>query len=278
MSHLLAMGMLGSSCSFQPGGLSGSPGMDGGSPDARVEIPDARVVDAARMLDAAEADAGRDAGVPIDLTLGLVAYWPLDIIEGSAPRTTPDIIGGFDGEVRGTASIVPGNISGAISLDGSSGFVRIANAPGLDFAGVITLAAWCRPLAIDGLRIVVAHGTSFSPNGEVYLRLESDDYQAGSWNGGDQRAVSPIPSSDMGTWVHLAGVYDGETWRLYRNGVEVATGGNIGAVTVNEAWAIGARSRASADRFFEGEIDEVRIYDRALSIVEIDALANLQPQ
>ncbi|HWN71766.1 MAG TPA: LamG domain-containing protein [Haliangium sp.] len=270
--------MLGSSCSFQPGGLSGSPGTDGGSPDARVEIPDARVVDAARMVDAAEADAGRDAGVPLDLTLGLLAYWPLDVIEGTSPPTTPDVVGGFDGEVRGTASIVSGHIDGAISLDGSSGFVRIANTPELDFAGIITLAAWCRPRAIDGFRIVVAHGTSFSPNGEVYLRLEADDYQAGSWNGGDHRAVSPIPPDDRDTWVHLAGVYDGETWRLYRNGVEVDTGGDIGAVTVNEVWAIGARSRASADRFFQGEIDEVRIYDRALSVEEIGALVSLRPQ
>jgi Concanavalin A-like lectin/glucanases superfamily len=51
--------------------------------------------------------------------------------------------------------------------------------------------------------------------------------------------------------------------------VEVDTGGNIGAVPVNEVWAIGARSRALADRFFDGEIDDVRIYDRVLSAEDI---------
>ena len=284
LSSYLAAAALGAAagCAFQPGELTGNPGTDGGgSPDATDERPDARApdpIDAARMLDAAGApDAGRDAGVPFDLTLGLVAHWPLDTIDGTSMRTTPDVVGGFDGEVRGTASIVPGTIDGAISLDGSTGFVRIPNAPELDFAGVITLAAWCRPRAIDGLRIVVAHGTSFSPNGEVYLRLEADTYQIGSWNGGDHRAVSPIPPGDRNSWVHLAGLYDGTTWRLYRNGQEVKVDGDLGAVTVNEVWAIGARSRSSADRFFQGEIDDVRIYDRALSAAEIIALATAPP-
>jgi hypothetical protein len=284
LSSYLAAAALGAvaGCAFQPGELTGNPGNDGGgSPDARDERPDARPpdppvpIDAARTPDAAgEPDAGRDAGLP---TLGLVAHWPLDTIDGTSTRTTPDVVGGFDGEVRGTASIVPGTVDGAISLDGSSGFVRIPNAPELNFAGVITLAAWCRPRAIDGFRIVVAHGTSFSPNGEVYLRLESDDYQAGSWDGGDHRAVSPIPQDDRDTWVHLAGVYDGTNWRLYRNGQEVDVDGNVGAVTVNEVWAIGARSRSTADRFFEGEIDDVRIYNRALSAAEILALATVPP-
>jgi hypothetical protein len=266
-------------CSFQPGALTGNPGNDGGGgPDAREEVADARPpdpIDAARMPDAAETpDAGPDAGDP--LALGLVAHWPLDTIDGTS-RTTPDVVGGFDGEVRGTASIVPGTVDGAISLDGSSGFVRIPNAPELNFEGIITLAAWCRPRAIEGFRIVVAHGTSFSPNGEVYLRLESDDYQAGSWNGGDHRAVSPIPPGDQNNWVHLAGVFDGTNWRLYRNGELVKVDSDLGAVTVNEVWAIGARSQSSADRFFEGEIDDVRIYKRALSAAEILLLATVPP-
>jgi hypothetical protein len=280
LTHLLAAAALAcnASCNFQPDGLSGDPADGGDSPDARGEIPDARVVDAGRMADAAAArDASPDAGGQINLTAGLVAYWPLDVIEGTSTLTTPDVVGGFDGEVRGTATMVPGNIDGALFLDGSSGFVRIANVPELDFTGIITLAAWCRPRAIDGFRMIVAHGTSFSPNGEVYLRLESDDYQAGSWTGGDHRAVSPVPATDVDTWVHIAGVYDGATWRLYRNGVEVGTGGDTGAVTVNEVWALGARSRSSVDRYFHGEIDDVRIYKRALSAAEILALTTLQP-
>jgi hypothetical protein len=154
-SYLAAAALVsGAGCTFQPGGLVGGPGIDGGaspdateaSPDATEASPDARVVDAGRMSDAkVPLDAARDAAGPIEPIGGLVAHWPLDIIEGTTTRTTPDVVGGFDGEVRGTATIVPGTIDGAISLNGISEFVRIANPPELDFAGVITLAAWCRP-------------------------------------------------------------------------------------------------------------------------------------
>jgi hypothetical protein len=220
------------------------------------------------------------AGDPLDLTLGLVAHWPLDAIEGDAVRTTPDVVGGVTGEVRGTAVIVPESIDGALSLDGSSGFVRIGDAPQLDFTGIITMAAWCRPVAVDGVRNILAHGSARSPNGEVYLRIVNSAYEGGSWDGTEYKASAPIPPGDIDNWVHLAAVYDGMTWRLYRNGEEVNTGGDVGALAVAEDWAIGARSRAGAedvDRYFEGEIDDVRIYQRALSPAEIGALVALKP-
>jgi hypothetical protein len=275
--YVLAAAALGAGCSFQPSELSAGPG--GAAPDAMAVIPDATANDATMASDAdiEMPDAGRDGGTSIDLTIGLMAHWPLDVIEGEEERSTPDVVGGFTGEVRGTATIVPESLNGALSLDGSSGFVRIDDVPQLDFTGIITLAAWCRPRATDGIRSIITHGTTFGPNGEVYLRIEGGEYQAGSWNGGDHRALLRVPDEDIDTWVHLAGVYDGTTWRLYRNGEEVDTGGDIGALPTEEDWAIGARSRSDVDRYFEGEIDDVRIYKRVLSPVEIGALVALRP-
>ena len=242
-----------------------APGNDG-APDARTALPDGAV-----------ADAALDAGDGIDLTTGLVAYWPLDTIDGEEDeRTTPDAVGGFDGQIEGAAAIVPENVNGALSLDGTTAFVRIENAPELNFTGTITIAAWCRPTATDGIRNIVAHGGSSTPNGEVYLRIINGEYQAGSWTGVSYEARALVPAEDVGNWVHLASVFDGTTWRLYRNGIEMATGGNLGTVTVNAEWAIGARARLS-DRLFQGEIDEVRIYNRPLSATEVLALTTAQP-
>ncbi len=86
-------------------------------------------------------------------------------------------------------------------------------------------------------------------------------------------AAAAVPAGDIGTFVHLAGVYDGSTWTLYRNGVAVATTPN-GAVstTVNANWAIGARG-GGGSQLFNGVIDEVRLYQRALSAAEIGLLA-----
>jgi hypothetical protein len=278
LSSYLAAAALGAitGCSFQPGELTGGPG-GGDRPDATEASPDARVADAGRMSDAAAPlDASRDAGDPIDVTTGLVAYWPLDAIEGSSPQTTPDTIGTLDGEIEGPATIVSENINGALSLDGQSAFVRIANAPELGFTGRITIAAWCRATATDGVRNIVAHGSSNSPNAEVYLRIIDGEYQGGRWDGVSDEAKAPVQLGDVGNWVHLATVFDGTTWRLYRNGVEEGTGGDEGALMVNAEWAIGARARVP-DRHFEGEIDEVRIYNRPLLAAEILALATMQP-
>jgi hypothetical protein len=91
-----------------------------------------------------------------------------------------------------------------------------------------------------------------------------------------------------GNWVHLAGTYDGANWNLYRNGLLVASNPDAtGAVFVNNAnWAIGARGRwkntTGLERLFNGMIDEVAIYNFALSSNNIakhytTGLAGLNP-
>jgi len=67
----------------------------------------------------------------------------------------------------------------------------------------------------------------------------------------------------VGTWVHLAGVYDGTNWILYRNGEQLASlTDSTGAVVVGGDWALGARGDGS-ERFFDGMIDDARVYNYA---------------
>ena len=71
----------------------------------------------------------------------------------------------------------------------------------------------------------------------------------------------------------MVSVYDGTTWRLYRNGTEVCNSvtanGSSNAIGAN--WAIGARGDGTS-RWFDGKIDDVRIYNRGLSANEVSAL------
>ena len=77
---------------------------------------------------------------------------------------------------------------------------------------------------------------------------------------------------NAGKWVHLAGVYDGTTWRLYRNGVQVASQADAqGAVLVDDGdWAIGSTGSGWADNF-AGAVDEVAIYRKALTAAQAKA-------
>ena len=71
-----------------------------------------------------------------------------------------------------------------------------------------------------GFRNILVHGHTVAPDAEVFLRLNGTKYQIGSEDGTTHKASLKIPAGDVGTWVHLAGTYDGTAWRLYRNGGE----------------------------------------------------------
>ena len=110
----------------------------------------------------------------------------------------------------------------ALQLNSSNAYVNLGNPDTLNFSGSITLQAWIKPTATDGLRDIVAHGYSSSPAGEVYLRIANGQYQVGSWNGADHFTTAAMPPGDLGRWVHLCGVYDGSAWVIYSNGTPMA--------------------------------------------------------
>jgi hypothetical protein len=176
------------------------------------------------------------------------------------------------------------------------GSIVIGAAKHLDITGQITLEAWVEvdpsyivaPAAFPrSIRNIVAHGWQPDPwwilnrqqakraegTGEDFLRICNGRYQVGSCgrDGRERTAGYPIPAADLGQWVHLAGVYDGASWRLYRNGVEVNSSPDLeGAVArPGTPWRIGASTNAEDPRAFVGRIDDVRIWDRARTTEEI---------
>ena len=109
----------------------------------------------------------------------------------------------------------------ALHFNGTTDSAVIAAAPALDITGPITLEAWINADKTDGLRDVFGHGYVSNPAGEVVLRIQNGSYYVGAYDGHDHGVAAPMPATDRKTWVHLAGVYDGSAWRLYRNGVLV---------------------------------------------------------
>ncbi len=172
-------------------------------------------------------------------------------------------------------------VNAALAFDGADDFVRIGTPPALDLAGAITLEAWVRPTNASGTQDIVSRGLhsanpaffqgvglSIQPLGPP--GAETPHYAAYSVlsAGFSQGVFAPVLPADIGTWVHLAGAYDGAAWRLYKNGVLVATAPSfIGAIPTPSEWTIGAHD--GVDRFFQGSIDEVRVWSFARSADEI---------
>jgi hypothetical protein len=167
---------------------------------------------------------------------------------------------------------VDGKFGKALRFDGVDDYVRVPVSAGssLDFAGKnkITVVAWVKALS----SVTTNTDTFIGQDTSFFMRWRQgggNNWGAGIYNGA-WRELS-VPGA-LNTWTHLALVYDGSILKLYKDGVLAAsltTSGNLVA-NVKEI-NIGRFPTATTQRF-NGIIDEVRIYNRALSDAEIQAL------
>ncbi len=176
----------------------------------------------------------------------------------------------------------------ACFLDGVNGYVSLGYPDELNFAGEITMIAWIKPTQTDGLRDIVAHGyTQTVANQEIFFRINAGDYQVGSWESGSTTTAGAPAVNDIGKWVFLVGTYDGAKWNIYHNGDLIASTAvaNSGAAVFLDTlvpWSIGSRGDPTLGdgRFFRGAIDEVAIFDKALTVQQIQDIylsANVPP-
>jgi hypothetical protein len=206
-------------------------------------------------------------------TLGLVAHWPLDEGQGT---TAADRSGNQnDGLlVNGAAWIVGGApIAGtnpsALRLDGADDHVdlTVSNLPRSEASQ--TVAVWFRNAAqAPRLRNLVA---LFSQSDSAGLHVGFDQAQVAAWRFGDLEPVVVSAMSPESGWHHVTYSWDGTSHRLYLDGVLVDT--STVAVRPGPVRTARLGTWQLPQEVFGGDIDEVRVYDRALSAVEIAALA-----
>ena len=213
------------------------------------------------------------------------AFYALDF--GTAPpagTSVPDTGLGDGAAQNGTVVGAPalstnrnGTANTALTFSGTAQSITIGDPVPLQITGQITMAAWVRTTAspTNAIRNILAKGAGTS--GEIFMRMNGGDWEVGSNNGTNHHASFPI-YTDLSTWVHIAGTYDGTAWRLYRNGQLVATKVDaVGAVAVtggNSGWAIGANG-AGTGRLWTGQLDDVAIFNTALTPTQIAAVAGL---
>jgi hypothetical protein len=217
---------------------------------------------------------------------GLVGRWTLD--EVNAERTADASPNGVPGAVKGKAVAAPGRIGGGLELDGSTGHVELPKTEALKKLqrGSYTLACWYRPEAApsgenskdngwaQGLVVKAGFHTGI-------LLVAGNRFVIDHWlEAGGHAHATGNSTCGAGRYYHVAGVVDREVGevRVYVDGKRDASKafakGAAGRDFGSEPWRIGmAKPNAKEYRYAaKGVIDDVRIYDRALTDDEVKAL------
>ena len=221
------------------------------------------------------------------LESGLVGHWTLD--GRDTQPTITDVSGngnhGFYLNRATSSAKVIGKLGQALDFSGTiDQFVLIpASSAALDVETTFTISAWVKSRAENDNRGIFARGDSGASD-RWYFYLESGALVLGSHNDSNFTfAIENSPTSHVGEWVHLVGVMNStlsgsDRIRLYRNGVELTDKTfqwTNGFDSTNVFTDFGAAFGGSGGFEFNGAVDDLRIYNRALTADEVRQLYKL---
>ena len=187
--------------------------------------------------------------------------------EGSGSTVADASGNGNNGTIANATWAASGKYGKALQFNGTNALVTIPDSASLHLSSAMTLEAWVNPSTVNAnWRDVIYKG-----NDNYYLEGTSSNASrpdAGMIAGGsyaDAFGTSALPAN---TWSYLTETYDGTTLRLYVNGTQVASTAHTGAIaTSTNPLQIGGDSLYGQN--FAGLIDEVRVYNTALTATQI---------
>jgi len=223
-------------------------------------------------LDAPTHDAphlGAHDALTLSLWTNTVGYWEF---EGNAlDETTND----NDGTVSGATLTEEGYVGSAYEFDGVDNYINMGDPASLDISGTFTISAWVK-LGDVGNGAIVQKGGYIAADGTL-LYYDSATGRLtfkGNGVGGSDFSIKSNSAFTIYQWYHVVAVYNGSNETLYVDNVlQSETGGQTdNYLDLNDNVEIGGYSDQDFD--FNGTIDEVHIWSRALSVTEIESLYN----
>ncbi|WP_310594203.1 LamG-like jellyroll fold domain-containing protein [Flavobacterium sp.] len=172
-----------------------------------------------------------------------------------------------------TVPVAPRPFKQALNLDGASDKVTVANTTSLQLPNTFTIEAWVKvdpSVTVASSYMGIATKVQWTASGMGYgLDIDGGKPRVFSGQGySNWSGTSAINTISTNTWVHLAGTYDGSNFRLYVDGQLVNTQASATGVSNNtQPFTIGSWS--AENKFFKGEIDEVRVWNVTRSASQI---------
>ena len=189
----------------------------------------------------------------------LVGYWKLDDGEGDFALDWS----GYNnhGTVVGNPEWIVGQLDGALSLDGLDDCVDLANPANLNITDALSLLAWIKPESLGN----GADQTFISKGSDGFALKQASDNTL-QFRISDAINVQAAPGVSLnGDWHHVAGTYDGDMLSLYLDGALLEILSSPGTVNTS-AYNVNIGRESVGNRFhYNGGIDDVRIYNSALT-------------
>lgn len=198
-------------------------------------------------------------------TEGLVLLWKLDDAKGDVATDSTDKKN--NGTLDNKPTWVDGKVGGAISFDeGKSSSISLATVNGVAEGNTPhTIAAWIKVTKLPDNRAWILLLGNEGEGSHHWLINNAGETQFGAWGGNQVK-----PALKTGEWAHVAITFDGTKLVGYLNGAQTESTD----ATFNLAGAPLTVAKVHNDEnAFEGQVDDVRVYSRALTDKEVAALA-----
>jgi hypothetical protein len=237
------------------------------------------------IVDAADYVVWRSRSGTVPLGDGLIAHYTFDDTTGPVV----DSVGSFHGTNFGASRGVPGRIGNAFQFDGVDDYVSTTLGNGVNWPNGITISLWVKSAEMGNSGLVVARGEGSGASSQ-FLGLNT-----GHINPDKPAVVRGVPAMNLAMgnpseyytvefgssindnqWHHVAGSYDGcNVLSVYVDGVQVSRNVSVSQTAMSfDVFKIGWDdfTTVETDRYLEGKIDDVKIWNRALSATEVATL------
>ena len=199
---------------------------------------------------------------------GIVGLWHFD--EGTG-TTASDSSGNVnDGTINGATWTTDSAFGAyALSFDGLDNYVEVDDSATLDGMSALTVEAWVYIGNVTESYHGIVDKTAGSGDRSYNLGLRNGKLEWGLANASNSKVyVRDDDLAPIGTWIHVAGTYDGTALRMYMNGNEVDVTPQTENVQESDTYLAFGRWPGGS-YFFDGKIDEVHIWDEALTAEQI---------
>jgi hypothetical protein len=206
----------------------------------------------------------------------LVGWWKLD--EGSGTTANDSSGNGNNGTINGTPTwVTAGKLGGALQFNGTNTYINVGNGTSLQMRDALTIAFWIKTSAFTTTWAAVIS------KGDGSWRMGRGTVASGGTGSTLHMGVSGTTVSGNayfdgtkvvtdGEWHHGAGIYNGSTATIYVDGVQDAQITATGQLATATYDVLIGENQQSTGRYMTGMLDDVRVYNRALTVNELQVV------